>query len=112
MDDAAAGCHPLDVAGADDAPVAHAVAVLGRAAEHVGDRLDAPVGMPGEAGKIALRVVLAEIVEQEEGVERRHLAEAEAAMEMDPGPLEGGLADQDLLDLPRLFHVCLLSGLP
>ena len=105
VDDAAAGRHPLDVARADDALVAHAVAVLDRAAEHVGDRLDAAVGVPGEAGQVLGRIVLAEVVEHQEGIEQRDFAEAEAAAEVDARPFERGLADEDLLDLSGLVHV-------
>src|SRR5260221_2166016 len=40
------------VAGGDGAPVPHAVAVLHRAGEDVGDRLDPAVWVPGEAGTV------------------------------------------------------------
>ena len=43
--------------GADDAPVAQAVAVLHRALQHIGDGLDAAVRVPGEAGEVLRRVV-------------------------------------------------------
>ena len=64
MDDAAAGGHPLHVAGGDGAVVAHAVAVFDGAGEDVGDGLDAAMRMPGEAGEIVFGDVVAEIVEQ------------------------------------------------
>ena len=53
----------------DDAAVAQAVAVLHVAVEHVGDGLDAAMRMPGEARQVVRRVVGAEIVQQQEGVE-------------------------------------------
>ena len=69
VDDAAAGGHPLDVAGGDGAVVAHAVAMLDGSGEDVGDGLDAAMRVPGEAGQIILGNVVAEIVEQQERIE-------------------------------------------
>jgi hypothetical protein len=98
VDDAAAGGHPLDVAGGDDALIAHAVAVLDVTGEDVGDGLDAPVGVPGEAFEIVLGPVIAKIVQEEKGVELGDFAEAEDALEMHPGSFEGGFGFQDLAD--------------
>ena len=69
MHDAAAGGHPLHVAGAEGAAVAEAVAVLDGAGQHVGDRLDAAMRMPRKAREIIGRDVVAEIVEQQERIE-------------------------------------------
>ena len=110
VDDAAAGRHPLDVARSDDALVAQAVAVIGAAADHVGDRFDAAVGVPGESGQVFVRVVLAEVVEHEEGIEHRDFPEAEAAAEVDPRPLERGQTDEDLPDAAGLVHVVRLPA--
>ena len=85
MQDAAAGGHPLHVAGAERAVVAEAVAVVDRAGEHVGDGLDAAMGMPREAGAVVLGTVVAEIVEQEERIELAGLAEAERAVKLHAG---------------------------
>ena len=79
VNDAAPGGHPLDVAGADGAAVAHAVAVLHRSRQDVGDRLDSAVRMPREARQVILRNVIAEVVEQEEWVEVGRIAEPERA---------------------------------
>src|SRR5262249_7308130 len=81
----AARGHPRHVAGAERALVAEAVAVIDRAGEHVGDGLDAAVGMPGETGAIVLGTVVTEIVEQEERIELAGLAEAEGAVKLDAG---------------------------
>src|SRR4051794_9491524 len=91
MDDAAAGRHPLHVAAGDGAAIAHAVAVFDGAREDVGDRLDSAVRVPGEAGEVVCRDVVAEVVEEEEGVEFRSVAESEAAAEMDAGAFNGWL---------------------
>ena len=88
--DAAARRHPLHVAGAEVAAVAEAVAMLDVAGEHVGDGLDPAVGMPRKAGEIVVRAVVAEVVEQEERIELRRVAEAEAALQLDARALEVG----------------------
>ena len=62
VQNAAAGGHPLDIAGAEAALVAEAVAVFYGAGQNVGDRLDAAVRMPGEAGAVVVRVIVAEII--------------------------------------------------
>ena len=98
MNDAAAGGHPLHVAGGDGAAVAHAVAVLDGAGEDVGDGLDAAMRMPGEAGQVVLRDVVAEIVEQEERIEVGGVAETERAAQMDAGAFEGGLGFDQTFD--------------
>ena len=82
MEDAAARGHPLHVAGAEAAAVAEAVAVLDGAGEHVGDRLDAAVRMPRKPGEVVLGIVVAEVVEQQERIEVRGLAEAEGALQL------------------------------
>jgi len=51
VDDAAAGGHPLNVARGDDPFVPHAVAVFHPAMDNVGDRLNAPVRVPGKPGR-------------------------------------------------------------
>ena len=98
VDDAAAGGHPLDVAGGDGAAVAHAVAVLDGAGEDVGDGFDAAMRMPGEAGEVIVGNVVAEIVEQEEGIEVGGVAEAERAAEMDARAFDGGFGFDEALD--------------
>src|SRR5260370_27495354 len=82
MDDAAAGGHPLDGAGGDGAAVANAVAVLDGSGKDVGDSLDAPVRVPGKAGEIIFRHVIAKIVEQQEGIELGGVAKAKCAAEV------------------------------
>ena len=91
VDDAAARGHPLHVAGAEAAAVAEAVAVLDVAGEHVGDRLDAAVRMPRETRRGSRRVVVAEVVEQQERIELAGVAEAEGALQLDAGALERGV---------------------
>ena len=98
VDDAAAGRHPLDVAGVDGAAVPHAVAVLDGPREDVRDRLDAAVGVPGEAGQVILGDVVAEVVEQQERVEVRGVPEAERAAKMHARAFEGRLGLDEPFD--------------
>ena len=95
MQNAAAGGHPLHVARAELAAVAEAVAVVDAARQHIGDRLDAAMGMPGKAGLIVLGPIAAEIVHHQERIEIGRVAEAEGAAQLDARPLHGrnGLAD-------------------
>jgi hypothetical protein len=90
VQDAAAGGHPLDVTRSQGAAIPQAVAVIDLAAQHVGDRLDAPVRMPREPGELFVRVVVAEVVEQQEGIEIRRVAEPEGAAQMDSGAFDMG----------------------
>src|SRR5579863_3612049 len=100
MNDAAAGGHPLHVAGADHAAVADAVAVRDRPRQHISDGFDAAMRMPGKASKIVLRNVVAEIVKQEERIEILGVAEPERPPQMHPGAFERGLRFDDSLHWP------------
>jgi len=89
MDDPAAGRHPLDVAGAEQAAIAEAVAMLDGAGENIGDRLDAAVRMPRKAADIFGRIVVAEIVHHQERIGHRRISEAEDAMQLHAGAFHG-----------------------
>ena len=91
MDDAAARRHPLHVAGGDGALVSHAVAVLHGSGKDVGDGLNPAMRMPRKAGKIILRNVVAEVVQKQERVEIRRVAEAEGAAQMHARAFQRGL---------------------
>ena len=67
------------------------------AREHVGDGLDAAMRMPGEAGEIVGRILIAEVVEQQERIELVRFAETEGALEFDAGTFDGGLGLIELL---------------
>src|SRR4029434_996546 len=75
--------HPLHVTRTESPLVPQAVAMGDRPLEHVGNGLDAAVGMPGKAREIILGSFVAEIVEQQEGVEFRGIAESEGTPELD-----------------------------
>ena len=98
VNDAAAGGHPLHVAGGDGALIAHAVAVFDGAGEDVSDGLDAAMRVPGEAGEVVLRDIVAEVVKEKEGIEIFGVAEAEGTAEVHAGALAGGLGFDDALD--------------
>ena len=104
MDDAASGGHPLHVTRRDDAAVPHAVAMLHLTLEDIGDRLDAPVGMPGKALEVVVGIVRAEIVEEEERVKLGHLVVAKGPLKMHSCPLDRWLALPDFLNSPYCAH--------
>src|SRR5262245_27113243 len=98
MEEAAAGRHPLDVAGTQRAAIAEAVAVIHRPGQDIGDGLDSAVRMPRKSGAIVLRALVAEIVEQQERIEVSGIAEAERPAQLHPRPLHGGLRFDNPLD--------------
>ena len=98
VDDASARRHPLNVAGGDGSAVAHAVAVLDSSREDIGDGLDTAVGMPGKAGQVIVRNIVAEIVEQQERIEIGCVAKTECAPEMNARAFQGGFGFDELLD--------------
>ena len=100
VQDAAARRHPLHVAGAEAALVAQAVAVRHRARQHIRDGFDTAMRVPRETGEVVLRSVIAEIVEQQEGVELVRLPEAESALQAHARSFDGGLSVRYLLDGP------------
>src|SRR5439155_7332200 len=104
VDDAAPGRHPLHVSRPDDPAIPETVTVLHVAGEHVGDRLHSPVRVPGEAATVRRRIVRAEVIEEEERIELRHLVEAEGSPQLHAGALDGRLAPPDLLDPTCLGH--------
>ncbi len=88
MNDAAARRHPLDVAGPDRAMIAHAVAMLHRSRQNIGDGLDPAMRMPGKAREIILRHVVAEIIQQQKRIEVGSIAETKGAPQMHPGAFQ------------------------
>src|SRR5271163_2663845 len=97
MDDAASGRHPLNFAGGDCAAVSEAVAVLDRAGEDIRDGFDAAVGMPRKPGKVVIRNVVSEIVQEQKRIELRRPAEAEGAPQMHAGAFPCRLGFDHLL---------------
>jgi hypothetical protein len=110
VDDAAAGGHPLHVAGAERAAVAQAVGMLDGAGEHVGDGLDAAVRMPRNP-RGSRRTVVAKSSNRQKRIELVGGAEPEGPAQTHAGALDrgGGLGDvlhgtdghRNLLVLPR-----------
>jgi hypothetical protein len=98
MHDAAARRHPLHVARAEQPAIAQAVAVFNGAAQDISDGLDAAMGMPGKAGEIIARPVVAEIVEQQERIGLLGVAETEGAAQFHAGAFDGGRRLRDALD--------------
>ena len=86
MENAAAGGHPLHVAGAERPVVAQAVGVVHRPRQHIGDGFDAPMGMPRQPGAVIARPIVAKVGEQQERVELTRL-KTKGPAELDPGAL-------------------------
>jgi hypothetical protein len=57
--------------------ISHTVPVFNLAMEHVGNRLDASMGMPREAFDVIRRIVRMKIIEKEKGVQKRNLIKSE-----------------------------------
>jgi len=72
--------------------------MIDAAGQHISDGLDASMRMPGEAGAVFFRPVVAEIVEQQERIEFGGVAEAESAAQMHACALECGLGRDNALD--------------
>src|SRR6266704_929912 len=111
MDDAPTGSHPLDLTRRDGATVSKAVPVLDSAGKDVGNGFNAAMGMPGEAGEIIFRNVIAKVIQQKERVEFRSVSEAERAPQMHAGPFTRRLGFNQPLDRSNR-HVRNISQIP
>ena len=89
MHDPASSRHPLHVTRPKRASVAEAVAVADRPGENVGDGLDTPMRVPGEACEIVVGSFVAEVVEQEERIEVLGIPEPKRAAQPYPRALDG-----------------------
>jgi hypothetical protein len=73
--------------------------------QHVRDRLDSPVRVPREAGKVIRRIVSCpEIIEHQERIETREFPEAECTVEPDAGSLDRRIRPEYLSYLTNLCH--------
>jgi hypothetical protein len=90
--------HPLDVPGGDLTPVSQTVLVFHIPVENVGDGLDSTMGMPGEPGFVLGGIFIAEIVEEQEGIDQMRILESKSAAEMDAGSFDGRTTLPYLLD--------------
>src|SRR5580692_12358936 len=105
MQNSAAGSHPLHIARGHPALVAQAVAMLHFAGQHISNGLDPPVWMPRETGQVVGRILVAEIVQQEERVKVFRFAETEGALQFDARTLDGWGGFNDLFDGPKRHGV-------
>ena len=101
VDDAAAGGHPLDAAGLEQADVADAVAVAHAPLEHDRHRLEAAVRMIGKAADVVARRIAAERIEHQERIEPLLQGLRQHADELDAVAVRGGLAAHDALHRAR-----------
>src|SRR6267378_476314 len=93
----------------------HTVAVLHRSREHIRNRLDAAVRVPGKPRQIILRHIIPKIIQQQERVEIRSIAKAERTAQVHSRPFRRRLGlDQPLhrsyghgrlLVFPRVYRL-------
>ena len=105
VENPAPGRHPLNVAGAQLAAIAEAIAVVDRSGEHVGDGLDAAMGVPGETGTVVIGPIVAKIVEQEKGIELPGISESECTPQLHARAFDGGLGLDNAFDRPNGHEV-------
>jgi hypothetical protein len=98
MENATTGSHPLHIASGHFAFVAQTVGVLDRTGEHIRDRLDPAMWMPGESRQVIFRILIAEVVQQQEGIEFLRFTEAESALQFHARALDRGLRLNDLFN--------------
>ena len=91
VNDAAAGGHPLHVAGGDGAAVAHAVTMLDRPGQNVRDGLNAAMRMPRKSREIIFGQLIAEIIEQKKRIIVEVLPNPNARRRCTPAPSMVGL---------------------
>src|SRR5678816_4809525 len=87
MDDSAPRSHPLHIASANDATVSQAVAMFDCSRQHISDRLDPSMRMPGETSQIVSRTFIAEVIEKKKRIKVGCISEAECAPQMHTRPL-------------------------
>jgi hypothetical protein len=104
MDQTAARGHPLDAAGLDQTFVARAVAMQHAPGDHIGHGLEAAVRVIRKAGDIVVRIVAAEGIEHQEGIEPLLQRLGQHPDQVDAGTVGGRLADDQSLDGAGLPH--------
>src|SRR5690349_851875 len=83
VDDPAPRRHPLDVAGADDAAMAQAVAMFDGPGKDVSDRLNASMRVPRKTGQIVFRSVITKVIKEKKRIELGSIAKSECTPQMD-----------------------------
>ncbi len=78
--------------------MAEVILVAHVAVDHVGDGLEPAVRVRREAGDVVLRVVGAELVEQQKGIEPQCRGRAERTAQAHAGAIRGLGAEDDLVD--------------
>jgi hypothetical protein len=65
------------------------------AGQHVGNRFDAAMRMPGKPGLVVTRLFPAEVIKQQERIKLVRIAEAESPVQLDAGTFQGRLSGHD-----------------
>src|SRR5262249_41362793 len=97
VNDSASCRHPLNISGADFSAVTDAVSVFDSSFEHIRNSFDPTMRMPWEAGQIFFRLVITKVIQKEERIIIRCVAETEHTAEMDAGSFQSGLGANDAL---------------
>jgi hypothetical protein len=98
VEDSSSRSHPLYVPATKCALVSEAVAMVDAAGKDISDGYDAAMWMPGEAGKVVVRVLVSEIVEEEKGVEFAGFPKSECATQVNARAFNRRLGLYDALD--------------
>ena len=105
VQDPAAGRHPLGVAVGDQPSTTDRVLMLEGAVDHVGDRLEAPVGVPRSPLGLARRVLdLTHLVHVDERVQVTSIDAGKGPAHRKALPLESGRGGRHREHRPRLRH--------
>jgi hypothetical protein len=91
MDDSASGRHPLYLTSMYGAAVSKAITVLGRTLQHVGNRLDPPVWMPGKTRQVLTGIVISKIVQHQKRIVIWFLMVTKDPLQVNSCPFEGRL---------------------
>ena len=88
------------------------VAVAHAPGDHIGHRLEAAMGMVGKSRDVVRRIVRAELVQHQEGIDRVELGRADDAVEFHASAVARGRAAGYACDRPwpgdRAIHALLL----
>src|ERR1700684_2136055 len=82
VDDAATRGHPLHITRRDGSAVAQAVSVLNRSRQHVRNGFNSAMWMPWKSCKVVIGHVVPKVVEQQEWIKLRRVAEPKRPAQM------------------------------
>ncbi|KAF5029933.1 hypothetical protein DSECCO2_643430 [anaerobic digester metagenome] len=93
--------HPLHFSFVDRTMIPHAVTMLSRTFQHVGDSFYTPVRMPWETWKILIWIVITKIIQHQKGIIIGQLMITECPFQMHTSTFQHGFSFADTLYLAR-----------